>query len=267
MTNSSYSHPVAQLLSLDPPRTPRADWLDYTALGISPEDTPELIRMSLDDKLRTAPSDAPEVFGPIHAWRALGQLRAASAAKPLLEMLDAHPDNDWVNEELPGVFTMFGSSILPALVSFLNDSERDISARITVSHAMQEIAVAEPDQRDEVVSALSHQLSKWYRNSEWLNGFLVSYLLDLGATESAPLMEEAFQADRVDELICGDWEDVQIELGLSSERQTPPRRPDFWPELPGPEPRPVTRAAAPRKPTAKAKRKAARAARKHNRRK
>ena len=34
-------------------------------------------------------------------------------------------------------------------------------------------------------------------------------------------MEQAFAADKVDISIQGDWEDVQIELGLLAERLTP----------------------------------------------
>jgi hypothetical protein len=34
-------------------------------------------------------------------------------------------------------------------------------------------------------------------------------------------MEQAFVADRVDLSIMGDWEDVQIDLGLLEERLTP----------------------------------------------
>jgi hypothetical protein len=42
--------------------------------------------------------------------------------------------------------------------------------------------------------------------------------------ESAPVMEAAFAADRVDISINGDWEDVQVELGLLPERRTPKPR-------------------------------------------
>jgi hypothetical protein len=50
------------------------------------------------------------------------------------------------------------------------------------------------------------------------------------------VMERAFAADRVDISIPGDWEDVQVELGLIEERQTPrPQYHTFW-DLPNPVP-------------------------------
>jgi hypothetical protein len=49
-----------------------------------------------------------------------------------------------------------------------------------------------------------------------VNSFLVLGLVELQATEAAPLMERAFRARKVDPMIMGDWEDVQVELGLPS---------------------------------------------------
>jgi hypothetical protein len=39
--------------------------------------------------------------------------------------------------------------------------------------------------------------------------------------EAAPLVEEAYRADRVDELVMGDWEDFQVEVGLLDQRLSP----------------------------------------------
>lgn len=38
--------------------------------------------------------------------------------------------------------------------------------------------------------------------------------------EAAPLMQAAFEADHVDIMMRGDWEDVQVDLGLLPERIT-----------------------------------------------
>jgi hypothetical protein len=42
--------------------------------------------------------------------------------------------------------------------------------------------------------------------------------------EAAPLVERAYQADRVDLSILGDYEDFQMAIGLLKKRQTPPPR-------------------------------------------
>ena len=51
---------------------------------------------------------------------------------------------------------------------------------------------------------------------------MISYLTDLKAVESVPLVEQAFQSGNVDISVMGDFEDFQIELGLLEERLTPP---------------------------------------------
>jgi hypothetical protein len=51
------------------------------------------------------------------------------------------------------------------------------------------------------------------------NGVLIASLMDLEAQESAPLMERAFAAKRVDSSIAGDWIDVQYGLGLISQAE------------------------------------------------
>jgi hypothetical protein len=56
-----------------------------------------------------------------------------------------------------------------------------------------------------------------------LNGFVIRSLIQLEAVESAPVIEQTFAADAVDFLITGDWQDVQVELGLLERRRSPRR--------------------------------------------
>jgi hypothetical protein len=59
-----------------------------------------------------------------------------------------------------------------------------------------------------------------------LNAFLINSLVALRAVEAAPVIEAAFAANAVDLSIQGDWEEVQIKLGLLTQRLTP--RPRSW---------------------------------------
>ena len=134
MTDTSYSHPVSQLLTygdcLKLPRWPEE--LDYLPLGFGSEHIPDLIRMVLDDDLYWANSDSLEVWAPVHAWRVLGQLQAEAAIEPLLTRLDLvdEEDNDWVSEELPQVFAMIGAAAIAPLHAYLIDpSTRYVGVR------------------------------------------------------------------------------------------------------------------------------------------
>jgi len=202
-------------------------WPDYLGLEISPEHIPDLIRMALDEELHRAGSDSLKVWGPIHAWRALGQLRAEAAVESLTRLLvriDKFND-DWVGEELPKVFGMIGPSAIPILADYLADPSHKLRARAAATFSFKEIGTQHPDSRDECVAVLAKQLEQFAELDPTLNSFIISYLLDLKAVEAAPIVERAFAAGCVDLSIQGDWEDAQVELGLLQERQTP--RPDY----------------------------------------
>jgi hypothetical protein len=74
--------------------------------------------------------------------------------------------------------------------------------------------------RDECSKVLVRQLEHYADQSAALNASLVDLLVVWKVVETAPLIEKAFAAGRVDEMSNGDWEDVQIELGLRKVRET-----------------------------------------------
>ena len=240
MTNSlpyRYSPPVDRLLTYGDCRR-IGDWPNYLDLGFTAEHVPELIRMATDKDLHYADSDSLEVWAPIHAWRVLGQLRAEPAIKPLVAWLahiDEDEEDDWTPEELPYVFAEIGPAAIPDLTGFLADDQHGVYSRTAAANGLQHIAEKHPAVRDEVVAILSRQLERFDDQEENFNAFLVSALTDLKATEALPVIEQAFAANAVEEVVMGDWEDVQIEFGLKAERDTPRRNYFLESFSPGPE--------------------------------
>jgi hypothetical protein len=267
---AGYAPPVDRLLGLGEKAARAQPWPDYAAeFGLDDSHVPELIRLATDESFVDDPGDA--FFGPIHAWRVLGQMEADEAAEPMVERLaGGDADFDWMHEELPQVLGMIGDSATPALGRLLSDPEEDLWARIAAARALERVAAHHPETRDEVTGTLIRQLGEHPANDPNLNGFLVSCLIDLEATVAAPLMEEAFQGDNVDISVAGDWEDVQVALGLQEERTTPRPHyhadltPKLEPLLEGePERQPASRPAGGKK--SKNKRKMQKASRKRNR--
>ena len=48
--------------------------------------------------------------------------------------------------------------------------------------------------------------------------------------EAAPLIERAYAQGYVDPIVMGDWEDVQIEMGLKSAEEIAPTQANMWSE-------------------------------------
>lgn len=254
MTDSDYPASVLKLLTMGDCRRLRK-WPDYLALGIGPEHVADLVRMIQDDELNHADPQSLEVWAPVHAWRTLGQLRAETAIEPLMGLLEQIDEDyeQWIGEELPEVLGLIGPAAVPRLGECLTTPHDGMWAQTTAAVALAEIGNRYPEVRDACVTALVKGLENFASQGQGLNGFLISSLVDLKAVEAAPLMEKAFAADCVDILILGDWEDVQIRLGLLDERVTPAWRPIPVPAPLPPEPRQPTRTPAKAQPKDKRK--------------
>jgi len=225
MGDRQYPEPITRLLDLGKPDLGRP-WMDYRALGIGREHISDLIRMALDERLVSSDADESALWAGVHAWRALGELEAREAAKPLIELLDwiDEREDDWVLAELPIVFGRIGRSAIPVLEGYLTDRACPLFGRIAAAHALVEIGLRELRAREECIVVLSESLERFEEEDPSLNAFLVSYLLDLEAFETADLIRRAYEAESVDVEVVGGWEDAQVELGLRKgpERPGPP---------------------------------------------
>jgi len=227
--NTRYQPPVEGLLTYgESERIAPDDWPDYRELGIGQAQIPELIEMATDEQLHLAAAESPEVWAPLHAWRALGQLRAVEAVEPLLELFDRLEDDDWVHEELPVVFGLIGPPALSSLAAYLADLSHLDSSRISASISIEKIGKRWPEARDEALAILEERLEHFEENEPDVNAFLVEALVELGATEAAPLIERAFAEGYVDPMVMGDWEDVQVQLGVKSAEEVAPKQRSGW---------------------------------------
>ena len=262
----TYPAPLDRLHGLGIDETEQPATVDYRALGIGPEDIPALIGIVTDRRYETAM--LPVAWAPVHAWRALGALRVADAAEPLTTLLDRASDDDWILDDVPRALGLIGAPAVPPVARYLADRERDHWGRIAAEAALRHIGRTHLEVRSNCVSVLADQLRLFATQDTELNAFLVAGLLELGAVESAAVVEEAFAADRVDLAITGDWEDAQVELGILPARLTPPRRyRSFLFDAPRPEPtgpRPGT--ARDHRAVEKRRRKIAKQSRRRNRR-
>jgi hypothetical protein len=226
MAPVTYSTPVDALLQIGEQHLrQRRKWADYPEIyGLTAEHIPELIQMAIDQDLNWADSDSLEVWAPVHAWRALGQLKAEAAIEPLLSVFNEMEDSDWFREDMPEVFALIGPAALVPAKDFLANPENAFYCRWTAANILTKLGETYPEVRQDCIAALEERLEQFSKNSREFNGMIVSCLIDLQAQDAAPTIERAFAAKWVDASICGDWIDVQQELGLISRAEVYERR-------------------------------------------
>jgi hypothetical protein len=190
---------------------------DYVGeYSLTSEHIPALI--SLATQWIDAPPENKAVYGPVHAWRALGQLRAVEAVQPLLDIQDELDglDDDWYSEEFHHVFGLIGPPAIEPLAVFLSDGSHGEFPRGKAATGLREIVRHFPETREQVVAILTAELARNQADLGSLNGFLVGDLIELEAVESAETIERAFAANVIDPMVAGDWGDIWRELGVPS---------------------------------------------------
>ena len=152
------------------------------------------------------------MMAPTQAVRALTHMGEAGRAgiEPLLPLLNA--EDDYLREELPMFYGAMGEAAIEPLARVLQDSEGDFYLSGGAGEGLTEVAERHPELRDRVVGILAETLANEREDPE-INGFLVSNLIDLKAVEVYPIIEQAYEEDRVEEAIVG-LREVQEYFGL-----------------------------------------------------
>jgi len=203
--------------------------VDYPAeLGLTAEHVPQLIAIVqswTDEDISSNDEQDLARWAPVHAWRTLGQLRATEAVAPLVEMLNPLEEqgDDWALDEFPQVFGLIGEGAFDALDRVLRDDANTVYARACAADGLERIAALHPEMRARCVATL-HAVLEAYRDQDpSLNAYLVDHLVELGATDSAELIERAYADDQVEESIPGAWGDVRRNLGVEGMGLAPDR--------------------------------------------
>lgn len=193
-------------------------------LGLTPADIPELARLAADAQFDNDPDDELKTLAPLRAAHALGQIASEApveAIRALISLFDQ--EARWYEEELIDIFTRVGPTATDYLIAYLNNETKPDLSRMYVQDCLSEIAQAYPETSDRFQRELVACLEKFEQNPPLLNGSIIAELIALEAVETAPLMEAAYQAERVDLNITGPWAAVQVDLGLK-------QKSDFRPE-------------------------------------
>lgn len=216
--HQTYSPPVDQLLLIN--KMPDAEIhepRDYIQqYGFTADHVPELARLMTDTRLWELDDNEASSWAVIHALRALTQIQTDEAIQALLDFALLEKEGTWVEEwlwdELPEAFGQIGAKALPALAQRLQKAS---PAQLTLLGCVEHIARNDPDARTDCVNIITGLLAHAATNEPDFNGFLIAALMDMDvAKDHLGLIEATFATDNVDLSIAGDWDDVQVELGL-----------------------------------------------------
>ena len=218
MDSSNYQTPVSQLLTYGHPKTP-SDWANYSQeFGLKSEHIPELIRLATDLSFNDLyHEESPEVWAPLHAWRALSEFRpeASSAVTPLLGLITELEDDDYFREDMPQVLTKIGPSSITEIEKLLHGSSTELLTQgLLATDCLEAIAKEYPETRERIFDIAIRQLDNYRHNDPGLNGLLILLLCDLENADALPAIEKAFFEGKVDVFVV-DWEDVQIAFGIN----------------------------------------------------
>ena len=136
-------------------------------------------------------------------------------------MIETETDDDWVLTEVPKVMGMIGKQAIKPLADYMLGDVKDEFSKANASDCLKSIATEHPEQRDTVLDVYSQYLKAPDPTLQSFNGLLVCSLLDLKATELIDQIRPMYEKGYVDITTSGDLEDVEIGLGLRSQRDTP----------------------------------------------
>jgi uncharacterized protein YpmS len=230
MSLSSYSSPVDKLLSYGDCSEINSIPNYVEELGFNSHHIADLVRMVTDEELSTGMDDVESIddnvkmSAPVHALRVLGQLRAVEAIEPLINLFGTFEEDDRISIELPNTFATIGVVAIKPLEAYILEPSRDAYALADAASALTRIAQKHSEVRDECIAIITKVLNKFSENDPDANAFLVGELVDLKAIEAAPLIEQAFAAKCVPTYLLGDWNEVQVALGLKTREDVPSNR-------------------------------------------
>lgn len=159
----------------------------------------DLARMALDEGLLESWPGEPASWAPYHALHLLGHLQACDYARPLLTLLQR--PNDWLSDQLIGVWVQMGLPVEPVLWAYLGDLSHPAKQRGLVLAGLEKLAATFPAERAGIASKLTGRLqaaSADDGNEAEMNGYIVFVLNRMGVREAQPVIDAAFEQGKVD---------------------------------------------------------------------
>lgn len=216
--DTPYPPPVDTLLHLGDPRNTEIEQLRQNP-GLSQTHLDDLVRLARDRDLNTAVSNTPDVWAPIHALYALENLDVSPVVDDLIPLFDV--PGDWHVKPLEAMVSKAGAAALEPLHRYLADTTRWAFGRGAAASTLEAIALRWPELRPQVVAILQKALQAAGQNDDTTNSFIIDSLVKLNAAEALPSIRHAFELNRVNMTMRGDWQQTLHDLGMKPDPADP----------------------------------------------
>jgi HEAT repeat protein len=177
------------------------EWKDYQEILPQEEyDEAFLLNTLTDNNLLEAPEESPLPWVPLHAWRALGQMRSLTAIEPVLRLAEGSVQqayNDFAN-----LSACIGDKAIEPLVAILNDDTRSEITRSLAAEGLGAIGRSSSGPaRARIVESLMDQIRQNDGSDGWVNG---------AAAEALMMMEERSVGPEVLKM----YDEGRIQIGM-----------------------------------------------------
>ena len=214
-----------------------ANWPDYPErYKLDASHIPDLIQLLTQQPLPGASAAAGKHWVPLHAWRALGQLRANDAVPVIFQHIEIWARNDWAIDEIPSVLALIGEPAIAPANAVLVSSRFSEGARIIAMKALVQTAGLDPLHKEQVYPLLSRYAQQPDHSVSALNALLVNELEALDSERFHREVRQLLLPDLVDielidpEILAAVLLDGENEPLLSGDDEL------FYPEGENPDP-------------------------------
>jgi len=205
---------------------PSWDWnpgeTSYTEF--SPDEQDNLIAIineeHLDEKMEDELSD-PEEYASTHAYRILGSFLDPSHISLFLEwhFSPEFEDNDLFSEDIIKILPRYQSDAVQPCIDDLNDQELSETQRMFLCDVLFTLASNEIQSKSITQAFCDYLAEKHF--SRTLNAHIITFLTNKDKDKHIDIIRDCFAAHLVDLSMAGDFEELEVTLGLREKRTTP----------------------------------------------
>lgn len=227
--NLFYRFNCESMENLDTPITQREQYIDYVAkFGLTDADLP-ILKVMLESEKLYFNKDENKNLVNLHVAIAISQLGHEDGVALLINQIYKREtfDDDWIGELYPFVLANFGEKMF-GYAKQAYPLSKETYVRGVLGEAIKYVGIQQSALKPQAIELIVELLGNFSQQEKDDNALLINDLCELKAIEQLPLIKQAFDANKVDLSHMGDYEEVEIIMGVRTERSTP--KPDFWDE-------------------------------------